>query len=196
MELIFASANRDKLAEVRKIFGPRFNIILPSDLGFHGDIPETGLTLRENSLQKARFVSELFHKPCFSDDTGLEVDAIGGAPGVFSARYAGEPKSSARNIEKLLRELDGVPERLRTARFKCVVTFCDAGREELFEGVCEGTVNFAPVRDNAFGYDPVFIPRGYDRTMAEITIEEKNAISHRGKAMQALLCHLLQNRRP
>ena len=196
MELIFASANRDKLAEARKIFGPRHTLLIPADLGYTEDIPETGATLRENSIQKARFVWNLFHRPCFSDDTGLEVDALGGAPGVFSARYAGEPKSTERNIAKLLKDLEGVPAALRTARFKCVVSFICDGELSLFEGACEGSILFAPVCRDAFGYDPVFVPQGGERTMAEMSMEEKNAISHRGKAMQQLACHLSQNPRP
>lgn len=194
MEILFASANRNKLFEARKIFGPAFTILLPADLGFTGDIPETHETLSGNSAQKAQFVWDLFHKPCFSDDTGLEVDALGGVPGVYSARYAGEPSNAARNIEKLLRELGDTPFAKRTARFRCVVSYIDAsGTLQQFEGRCEGHINFAPTRSDAFGYDPVFIPEGLDRTMAEIPVEVKNTLSHRGKAMDQLVWHLRQN---
>lgn len=194
MEILFASANRNKLFEAQKIFGPEFRILLPAGLGFTGDIPETHETLAENSAQKARFIWEQFHKPCFSDDTGLEVDALGGAPGVYSARYAGEPSNAARNIEKLLRELGDTPLEKRTARFRCVVSYIDAnGALTQFEGRCEGRINFAPVRNDAFGYDPVFIPDGMDVTMAEMPVEQKNTLSHRGKAMDLLVCHLKQN---
>lgn len=194
MEILFASANRNKLFEARKIFGPGFTILLPADLGFTGDIPETHETLSGNSAQKARFVWDLFHKPCFSDDTGLEVDALGGAPGVYSARYSGEPSNAARNIEKLLRELGDTPYEQRTARFRCVVSYINAaGVLQQFEGRCEGHINFAPTRSDAFGYDPVFIPEGLEVTMAEIPVEVKNTLSHRGKAMDQLVWHLKQN---
>lgn len=195
MEIVFASANRHKLFEAQKIFGPDFQILLPADLGFTGEIPETHETLAENSAQKAQFVWDRFGKPCFSDDTGLEVDALGGAPGVYSARYAGEPSNHVRNIEKLLRELGNTPYPQRTARFRCVVSYIDAqGRLTQFEGRCEGHINFAPVRLDAFGYDPVFIPDGLDVTLAEIPVEVKNSLSHRGKAMDQLVWHLKQNR--
>lgn len=195
MEIVFASANRHKLFEAQKIFGSDFQILLPADLGFTGEIPETHETLAENSAQKAQFVWDRFGKPCFSDDTGLEVDALGGAPGVYSARYAGEPANTVRNIEKLLRELGDTPYAQRTARFRCVVSYIDAqGRLTQFEGRCEGHINFAPVRLDAFGYDPVFIPDGLDVTLAEIPVEVKNSLSHRGKAMDQLVWHLKQNR--
>ncbi len=195
MEIVFASANRHKLFEAQIIFGPDFQILLPADLGFTGEIPETHETLAENSAQKAQFVWDRFGKPCFSDDTGLEVDALGGAPGVYSARYAGEPANTVRNIEKLLRELGDTPYPQRTARFRCVVSYIDAqGRLTQFEGRCEGHINFAPVRLDAFGYDPVFIPDGLDVTLAEIPVEVKNSLSHRGKAMDQLVWHLKQNR--
>ena len=194
MDIVFASANRNKLFEAQKIFGPAYRILLPADLGFTGEIPETHETLVENSAQKAQYIWEMFHKPCFSDDTGLEVDALGGAPGVYSARYAGEPSNAARNIEKLLRELGDTPYERRTARFRCVVSYIAAdGAMRQFEGRCEGHINFAPTRSDAFGYDPVFIPEGLGVTMAEIPVEEKNRLSHRGKAMDLLVCHLKSN---
>ena len=192
-DIVFASANRNKLAEVRKILGPQFNVMLPADLGFTGDIPETHETVRENSEQKALFVWDLFGKPCFSDDTGLEVDALGGAPGVYSARYAGEPSNPANNIKKLLREMADVPLEKRTARFRCVVSYIENGALTQFEGICEGHINFAPVEGGGFGYDPVFVAEGYGCTLAELTMEEKNKISHRGRAMDLLKCHLFQN---
>lgn len=192
-DIVFASANRNKLAEVRKILGPQFNVILPEDLGFDGEIPETCETVRGNSGQKARFVWDLFGKPCFSDDTGLEVDALGGAPGVYSARYAGIPSNPANNIKKLLHELEGVPAERRTARFRCVVSYIEKGELIQFEGICEGHINFAPVEGGGFGYDPVFVAEGYGCTLAELTMEEKNKISHRGRAMDLLVCHLSQN---
>lgn len=193
MKLIFASANRHKLAEVSRIFGPSYQIILPQDLGLDEDIPETGDTLAANSLQKAQFVWDRFHLPCFSDDTGLEVDALGGAPGVYSARYAGDPRSSARNIEKLLREMEGICTEKRTARFRCVVTLITDGQVAAFDGVCEGRIGLSPVCQEGFGYDPVFIPEGFDCTMSELSLDVKNTLSHRGKAMKQLVCHLSQH---
>lgn len=186
-EIIFASANRHKVIEVQKILGPDFHVILPTDLGFDGEIPETHGTIFENSVQKAQFIWDMFHKPCFADDTGLEVDALGGAPGVYSARYAGTPKNMERNIEKLLHELSGVPEDRRTAHFHTVVTYIKDGKATCFDGWCYGRINSAPVCKESFGYDPVFVVDGYDKTMAEMTIEEKNSVSHRGEAMAKLV---------
>lgn len=191
-EIIFASANRHKVIEVQKILGPEYHIILPSDLGFDGDIPETQETIYGNSVQKAQFIWDMFHKPCFADDTGLEVDALGGAPGVYSARYAGTPKNMERNIAKLLHELSGVPEAERTAHFHTVVTYIEEGRATSFDGWCYGRINFAPVCGDSFGYDPVFVVDGYGRTMAEMTLEEKNSVSHRGEAMAGLVAFLKQ----
>lgn len=194
MEIFFASSNPHKIEEARRILGPSFTIASPADFGFEGDIPETHETIPENSAEKARFIWNLFHKPCFADDTGLEVDALGGEPGVYSARYAGEPKNPARNVAKVLEKLKGVADEKRTARFRCVVTYIDgAGKEFSFEGVCRGSINLAPVMEGGFGYDPIFVPEGETRTMSEMSMEEKNAISHRGKAMDALVCHLHKN---
>jgi len=193
MDLVFATANRNKLIEAQKVFGPSFNLILPYDLGFCGDIPETHHTLLENSIEKVNFIWNNFHKNCFADDTGLEVDALNGAPGVYSARYAGETKNPADNIKKLLKELNNVPEDQRTARFRCVVSLIENGLLYTFEGVCEGHITMSESGIEGFGYDPVFKPSGMSKTMAEITLAEKNAISHRGKAMEKLLCHLSQN---
>lgn len=194
MQLVFATNNPHKLEEASVILGPVFELSTPSSLGFSGDIPETHETIRENSVQKASFVWSMFHKNCFADDTGLEVDALGGAPGVYSARYAGEGKDPAANRRKLLDELKNVPFEQRTARFRCVVTYICEGEAYCFEGFCEGHIALSESEGvQGFGYDSIFIPLGMDRTMAEITIEEKNAISHRGKAMELFRCHLLQN---
>lgn len=189
-EIIFASANRHKVAEAQEILGPEYHIILPTDLGFDGDIPETHETIFENSVQKAQFIWDMFHKPCFADDTGLEVDALGGAPGVYSARYAGSPKNMKRNIAKLLGELEGVPEGKRTAHYHTVVTYIEDGKITTFDGWCYGRINFAPVCEESFGYDPIFIVDGWDKTMADMTIEEKNSVSHRGEAMDQLVAFL------
>jgi len=189
-EIVFASANRHKVAEAQKILGPEFHIILPTDLGFEGDIPEDHETIYENSVQKAQFIWDMFRKPCFADDTGLEVDALGGAPGVYSARYAGTPKNMARNIEKLLRELAGVPEAERTAHFHTVVSYIENGELTTFDGWCYGRITTEPSDGEPFGYDPVFLPVDSPVTMAQMTVEEKNAISHRGMAMDKLVAFL------
>ena len=193
MEIIFATNNPHKAVEAGEILGPSFNIVTPASLGFGGDIPETHPTIRENSLQKAFFIWEKFHKTCFADDTGLEIDALGGAPGVWSARYAGNDKNSASNRAKVLRELEGVSFEKRTARFLCVVTLIEDGRATVFEGTCKGHIALED-RGGAhgFGYDSIFIPNGLEVTMADIPIAEKDALSHRGEAMGKLKCHLLK----
>ena len=211
--LVFATANRNKLIEAAGVLGERFSIVLPADLGYTNDVPETHFTIRENAIEKAQFIWDMFGRSCFADDTGLEVDALGGAPGVFSARYAGEPKNPAMNVRKLLRELEGIPFAERTARFRCVIALieeceageegCAAGGEEgceaggrkggkltVFEGICEGHIALQPQGELGFGYDPVFIPEGMEKTMAMLTLDEKNAISHRGKAMAMLAAYL------
>lgn len=194
MEIIFASSNRHKIEEAQKILGPSFRLISPADLGFTGEIPETTGTIPGNSEQKAEFIWNMFHRPCFADDTGLEIDALGGEPGVYSARYAGIPADPARNIIKVLEKMKGVPPAGRTARFLCVVTYIDAaGRKSVFEGVCKGSIAERALAQGGFGYDPVFISQEAGKVLAELSMEEKNAVSHRGKAMRALLCHLSQN---
>jgi len=195
VEIVFASGNLHKVEEAQKILGENFKIVTPAQLGFSDDIPETHETIPENSEEKARFVWNLFHKPCFSDDTGLEVDSLNGEPGVYSARYAGEPKDMSRNIVKLLDKMKNVPDGERTAHFRCVVSYIDAaGILNQFEGRCNGRINHAPVMEGGFGYDPVFVPdeirdgeaNADGLTMSEMGMEVKNAISHRGKAMSKL----------
>lgn len=190
-EIIFATNNPHKAEEARAILGEGFEIVTPSSLGYEGDIPETHPTIRENSVQKAAFVWDRFGRDCFADDTGLEVDFLGGAPGVRSARYAGDDKSPEKNRAKLLKELDGVPYEKRTARFKCVITLIEGGVVTEFEGTCEGHIAMEEsAAVNGFGYDKIFIPDGFGVTMAEMTSEEKNSISHRGRAMRKLVCYL------
>lgn len=184
MELLFATANVHKYKEAQTILGPSVSIIMPSSLGFTGDIPETGLTLQDNALQKALFLWKTFHIPCFADDTGLEVDALNGAPGIYSARYAGEEGNDTKNVEKLLRALKDIP--VRTARFRCVIALVQQGTHAFYEGVVEGSIAKEPKGNQGFGYDPVFIPKGYDTTFAQMTDEEKNAISHRKRALEKL----------
>jgi len=195
MKLIFATNNPHKREEAQEILGPAFEVVTPASLGFPGDLAETHETLRGNSIQKACAVWNLFQADCFADDTGLEVDALNGAPGVHTARYAGEDKDPAANRRRLLKELEGLPFEKRSARFRCVVTLIEGGGIHVFEGTCEGHIAFQESEGvQGFGYDSIFVPEGLDVTLAEISIEEKNALSHRGKAMRLLQCHLLKNR--
>ncbi|MBE6224373.1 MAG: RdgB/HAM1 family non-canonical purine NTP pyrophosphatase [Bacteroidales bacterium] len=194
MEIIFATGNRHKVVEAQKALGDSFALIMPKDLGLTEEIPEDGDTLEKNAIQKAEYLWNKFGKNCFADDTGLEVDALGGAPGVYTARYAGPDKGSDANMEKLLAELSAVEATdgkvSRSARFRTVVALIIDGETRTFEGVMEGEIARAKSGSEGFGYDPVFIPQGYNCTIAEISLDEKNAISHRGKAMRALAEYL------
>ncbi len=193
MEIIFATGNAHKVTEAQKALGNGVTLIMPKELGITEDIPETGTTLEANAIQKCQYLWERLHKACFADDTGLEVEALEGGPGVHTARYAGESKDPGANMDKLLYELDG--KRNRKARFRTAVAYIDNnGEQHLFEGVLEGEIAHARSGSEGFGYDPVFIPYGYGgKTLAEISLEEKNAISHRGKAMRALMEFLIGN---
>ena len=192
MRIVFATANPGKLREASEVLGPDYEVVPPASLGIMEDIPETGSTLRENSLQKARYLFERTGLPCFADDTGLEVDALGGAPGIYSARYAGPAHDSQANMTKLLAELEKIPGHARDddrrARFRTVVTLILAdGVPRFFEGVCEGSIATERHGTGGFGYDPVFLPEAYPgRTLAEVSEEEKNAVSHRGRAIRAM----------
>ena len=190
MKIIFATANKGKLREAAEVLGPDYEVVSPADLGITEDIPETGATLRENSLQKARYLYEKTGLPCFADDTGLEVDALGGAPGIYSARYAGPGHDSQKNMEKLLKELEYSND--RRARFHTVVTLILAdGQEHFFEGVCEGSIAHEKHGAGGFGYDPIFLADDYPgRSLAEVSEAEKNAVSHRGKALRAMAAWL------
>lgn len=190
MEIIFATGNQHKAVEAQKALGDSFTLIMPKQLGLTEEIPENGDTLQANAIEKAEYLWKKFGKNCFADDTGLEVDALGGAPGVYSARYAGPDKGSEANMTKLLAELERVENETgntnRAARFRTVVALILDGELHLFNGVLEGEIARTRSGTEGFGYDPIFTPEGYDKTLAEITLEEKNAISHRGKAMRAL----------
>lgn len=182
--LVFATNNLHKLEEVRDILGGSFRIASLKEIECTDDIPETADTLEGNALQKARYVKDKFGYDCFADDTGLEVEALGGAPGVFSARYAGPGHDSEANMRKLLKELEGKTN--RQAQFRTVVALLLEGREYTFEGIVRGSI-LAERRGTAgFGYDPVFVPEGYAETFAEMGSEEKNRISHRARAVQKL----------
>ena len=192
MKIIFATANAGKIREAAEVLGPDYEIVSPASLGITEEIPETGSTLQENSLQKARYLYEHTGLPCFADDTGLEVDALGGAPGIYSARYAGPEHDSDANMAKLLSELAGLDTPAasisRRARFRTVVTLILAdGEPHFFEGSCEGSIATERRGSGGFGYDPVFLPDAYPgRTLAEVSEEEKNAVSHRGRAIHAM----------
>ena len=192
MKIVFASGNPGKLREAAEILGDGFQLLTPAQAGITEEIPETGNTLKANSLQKAEYLFQRTGLPCFADDTGLEVDALLGAPGVETARYAGPAKIPADNMAKLLRELDragvDVP---RTARFHTWVTLILADAiPRFFEGVMEGSIATERHGAGGFGYDPVFIPQGRSCTAAELSEQEKNAISHRGKALRAMADYL------
>lgn len=193
--IVFATNNAHKLEELREIVGGRLNVLSLSEIGCHDDIPEDAPTLEGNALTKARWVRERYHVSCFADDTGLEVDALGGAPGVHSARYAGGAgHDAAANTARLLRELADIPAP-RTARFRTVIAYIDPdGREHLFHGKVEGEILTAPAGDGGFGYDPVFRPKGWTRSFAQASPDEKNAVSHRGNAVRAFTAFLLSDK--
>ena len=182
--LIFATNNKHKVEEVRAALNGIVEIVTLSEAGLSGEIPETADTLQGNALQKASWVWERTHTDCFADDTGLEVDALGGAPGVYSARYAGPACSFQDNVRKVMAEMEGVTN--RKACFKTVVSLVLDGKEYIFEGRVDGEIITEQRGTAGFGYDPIFRPIGYDQTFAEMDEAAKNAISHRGRAMQAL----------
>ena len=191
MKLVFATNNKHKLQEVRDILGNRIEVLSLSDINCHDDIPETGTTLEENALIKARWVSEKYNCNCFADDTGLEVTALGGAPGVYSARYAGKECNSVANMEKLLQNLTEKTD--RSAQFRTVIALIINGEEILFDGVVKGSITTEKSGDSGFGYDPIFVPEGYDISFAQMGNKEKNSISHRFRATEKLSKYLNGN---
>ncbi len=187
MKIVFATGNLGKLREASEILGEGFELVPLTEVGITEDIPETGETLRENSLQKAQYVLEHCGCDCFADDTGLEVDALGGAPGVYTARYAGDDKDFNKNMDKVLYELQGLEGKARRARFKSVITLMVDGEPHFFEGTLEGVIAHEKSGNGGFGYDPIFIADEYPGlTLADISEEQKNDISHRGKALRAM----------
>ena len=205
MKIVFATGNSGKLREASEILGEGFELVTPADFGITEDIPETGNTLRANSLQKAQYLYERCGCDCFADDTGLEVDALGGAPGVYTARYAGDDKDFNKNMDKVLYELQvlegesGMAASLglkvkpvsRRARFKSVVTLIIDGKIHMFEGTLEGVIARTKSGNGGFGYDPIFIADEYPGlTLADISEGQKNEISHRGKALRAMAAWL------
>ena len=201
MKLTFATGNSGKLREASEILGEGFELVSLAQVGITEDIPETGKTLRANSIQKAQYLYDKIGCDCFADDTGLEVDALGGAPGVYTARYAGDDKDFDRNMDKVLYELQRMEGEAsmaaslgmkvktvsRRARFKSVITLIIKGELHMFEGTLEGVIAREKSGNGGFGYDPIFIPDEYPgKTLADITEDQKNEISHRGKALRAM----------
>lgn len=188
--LVFATNNPNKLREVKELVGDRFKIMSLEEIGCFEDIPETADTLDGNALIKARHIKEKYGYDCFADDTGLEIAALDNAPGVYSARYAGEQKDPKDNMRKVLAELEG--QENRAARFRTVIAFSYQGEEKLFEGIVNGTIATSESGCEGFGYDPIFVPEGYDVTFAEMSSDVKNSISHRGRAVRAFIDYLKQ----
>lgn len=188
-ELVFATNNAHKLDEIRAILGDKVEVLSLKDIHCEADIPETADTLEGNAALKAEYIYKNFGLDCFADDTGLEVEALGGAPGVYSARYAGgEGHDSEANMKKLLAELDGKTN--RKAQFRTTICLIEGGAEHLFEGIVKGEIIEKKRGCSGFGYDPVFVPEGYTETFAEMGSEEKNKISHRARATQKLCDYL------
>lgn len=182
--IVFATANQHKVREVNELIGGQYHILSLKDIGCEEDIPETQDTIAGNAQQKAHYLKDHYGHDCFAEDTGLEVDALDGAPGVYTARYAGPQRDPQDNMKLVLKQLAGT--QTRSARFRTVIALLLDGKEHLFEGVAEGTIAQQQSGTEGFGYDPIFIPEGYDQTFAELDSSKKNAISHRGKAVEKL----------
>jgi XTP/dITP diphosphohydrolase len=186
MHIIFATQNQNKVFEIQNQVGKEHAIESLLDLNYLDELEETQETLEGNALQKARFVYQKFGKPCFSDDTGLEVELINGEPGVYSARYGGPEKSFEKNMDLVLSKLEGIDN--RKAQFRTAIAFIDErGKEHLFEGICKGEILKEKIGDGGFGYDPIFRPDGFQETFAQLSLEIKNKISHRGLAVSKLV---------
>lgn len=188
MKLVFATNNEHKLREVQAILGGNFEILSLNDIGCTEDIPETADTLEGNASLKAHYVYERYGYSCFADDTGLEVEALDMAPGVYSARFAGPQRSSADNMQKLLSDMDKIKN--RKARFRTVISYISDGNEQLFEGIVDGAILNTPQGSQGFGYDPVFKPDGYQQSFAQMDADLKNEISHRGRAVARFVEYL------
>ena len=184
MRLVFATNNKHKLQEVRDILGSGVEVLSLSDIGCNDDIPETADTLQGNALIKARHIYNKYNVNCFADDTGLEVEALDGAPGVLSARYAGDGHDSEANMHKLLQNLTGKSN--RNAQFRTVIALIIDGEEMLFDGIVKGIITEEKMGDSGFGYDPIFVPEGYSESFAQMSSDEKNSISHRYRATKKL----------
>jgi len=190
VKLVFATHNQHKLREIQALLPPNIQLLSLDDISCNEDIPETATTIEDNALLKAQYVQKQYHCNVFADDTGLEVQALNNAPGVYSARYAGEHKSDVDNVQLLLKNMEGISR--REAQFKTVIALCLEDVVYTFEGIAKGNISTTPIGTNGFGYDPIFIPENSDKTFAELTQDEKNRISHRGKAFGKLLDFLNQ----
>ena len=187
-KLVFATNNLHKLTEIKAILGEQIDILSLNDINCHVDIPETANTLEGNAKMKAEYIYNHYHLDCFADDTGLEVKALNGAPGIYSARYAGEGHDSQANMKKLLENLQGITN--REAQFRTAICLIEGGEEHLFEGLVKGKIIEEKRGEAGFGYDPVFVPDGYDQTFAELGEDIKNQISHRARAVEKLCDYL------
>ena len=185
INLIFATSNQNKVLEIQKILPKKFNIKSLKDLNYFEDIPENETTIEGNAVFKAKYIYKKFNINVFADDTGLEVEALNGEPGVHSARYAGKSRNSEKNIKKLLKNLKNIKN--RNARFKTVIALIIDNKLHIFSGIVEGYILDSPKGNNGFGYDPIFCPNGFDKSFAELTLKEKNLISHRSLAMKKLI---------
>lgn len=188
MKLVFASNNKNKIQEIKQLLPSGIQLLSLEDIGCYEDIPETADTIEGNAILKADYITRNYGYDCFADDTGLEVTALDGAPGVYSARYAGEQKNADNNMDKLLNGLQGVTE--RHAKFKTVIALNYKANQHLFTGIAEGEITTEKAGDKGFGYDPVFKPAGKNLTFAQISMEEKAKLSHRGKSVAQLIAFL------
>ena len=188
MKIVFATNNPNKLKEIQTLIPKEIEIISLKEIGCTEDIPETGDTLEANAFQKVHYVKENYNYDCFADDTGLEIDALNGAPGVYSARYAGPEKSAEANIEKILNELQGKEN--RKAKFRTAIALTLNNEEHLFEGEINGHISKVKQGNEGFGYDPIFMPENEKRSFAQMSMEEKGTISHRGRAVKKLVAYL------
>jgi len=187
-KLVFATNNDHKLRELKQLLQSEFELLSLNDINCFDDIPETGTTLEINAAQKSYYIWDKYGMNCFADDTGLEIELLSNEPGVYSARYAGEDKSAIANMTKVLKKMDG--ETNRKARFRCVISLIIDGVEKQFEGIVEGTILYEKHGETGFGYDPIFMPDGYNLSFAEMSHIEKNRISHRGRAVEKLVSYL------
>lgn len=185
IKIVFATNNKNKIKEVQKLLPSNIELIGLKDIGCEDDIPETQHTIKGNSIQKVNYINSKYNLDCFADDTGLEISALNGDPGVLSARYAGSERNSKKNIEKVLKNLNNIKN--RNARFKTVIALSYKGEILTFEGVCEGVISDEIQGDGGFGYDPIFKPKGINKTFAELSFDEKNKISHRAIAIKKLI---------
>ena len=185
IKILFATNNKNKIKEVQKLLSNNIELIGLKDIGCEDDIPETQHTIKGNSIQKVNYINSKYNLDCFADDTGLEISALNGDPGVLSARYAGSERNSKKNIEKVLKNLNNIKN--RNARFKTVIALSYKGEILTFEGVCEGVISDEIQGDGGFGYDPIFKPKGINKTFAELSFDEKNKISHRAIAIKKLI---------